>query len=98
MVKSVRSAAAAEGFAGSDPWARTWHRSSGHGEAASHMPQLEGPATKIYNCVLGGYGEVKQKKKKKDWQQLLAQVPILKKEGYEKYDEAIHRVSTQNVC
>ena len=27
------------------------------------MPQLEGPATKIYNCVLGGFGEIKQKKK-----------------------------------
>ena len=28
----------------------------------------------------GGFGEIKQeKKKKKDWQQLLAQVPIFKK-------------------
>ena len=25
------------------------------------MPQLEGPATKIYNCVSGGFGEIKQK-------------------------------------
>ena len=34
------------------------------------MPQLEGPTTKIYNYVLGGFGEKKQKKKKKeeDWQ------------------------------
>ena len=47
---------------------------------ASHMPQLEGPTTKIYNYALGGLGEKKQKKKKKeDWQQLLAQVPIFKK-------------------
>ena len=27
------------------------------------IPQLEGPATKIYNCVQGGFGEIKQKKK-----------------------------------
>ena len=45
------------------------------------MPQLEGPTTKIYNYVLGGFGEgkKKQEKKEKDWQQLLAQVPIFKK-------------------
>ena len=41
------------------------------------MPQLEGPTTKIYNRIPGGFGE---KKKKKDWQQMLAQVPIFKKE------------------
>ena len=40
------------------------------------MPQLEGPTSKIHNYVLGGLGEKKQEKKKKDWQQLLAQVPI----------------------
>ena len=40
------------------------HCSSGHAEAASHMPQL-GPTTKIYNYVLGGFGEKKQKKKGK---------------------------------
>ena len=40
------------------------------------MPQPKGPTTKIYNYVLGGFGE---KKQKKDWQQLLAQVPIFKK-------------------
>ena len=28
------------------------------------MPQLEGPATKIYNYVPGGFGEINQKKKK----------------------------------
>ena len=55
----------------------TWHRSSGHIEAVSHMPRLEGPATKIYNYVPGGFSEIKQKKNK-DWQQLLAQVPIFK--------------------
>ena len=44
-------------------WARTWHRSSGHAEVASHMPQLEGPTTRIYNYALGGFGEKKQKEK-----------------------------------
>ena len=41
-------------------------------------PQLEGPATKIYNCVQGGvWGDKAETNKQKDWQQLLAQVPIL---------------------
>ena len=40
-------------------WAPTWHRSSGHVEAVSHMPQLEGPTTGICNQVLGGFGEKK---------------------------------------
>ena len=31
--------------------------SSGHVEAVSHIAQPEGPATRIYNCVLGGEGE-----------------------------------------
>ena len=42
----------------------TWHCSSGHVEVASHMPQLEGPTTRIYNYVLGEFREKKQKKKK----------------------------------
>ena len=37
---------------------QTWHRSSGHAEAASHMPQLEGPTTKnIQLCTKGLWGE-----------------------------------------
>ncbi len=44
-------------------WAQTWHCSLGHAEAASHMPQLEGPTTRIYNYVLGGFGENKGKNK-----------------------------------
>ena len=31
------------------------------------MPQLEGPTTKIYNYVPGGFGEKKQKKRKRDY-------------------------------
>ena len=63
MVKFVCSTSAAQGFAGLDP-------GSGHGTACQvtlrqrpTLPQLEGPATKIYNYVLVGFGEVKQKKK-----------------------------------
>ena len=53
------------GFHQFGSWARTWQRSSGHTEVASHMPQLEGPTTKIYSYVQGGFGEKKQEKKKK---------------------------------
>src|SRR3712207_5090074 len=45
-------------------WVRTWHHSSGHIEVVSHIQRLEGPTTKIYNYVLGGFGEKKQKRKK----------------------------------
>ena len=72
------------GFCWFGSWAWTWHRLSGHAEAASHVPQLEGPTTEIYNYVLVGFGEKKQGKKKEDWQQLLAQVPIFKKTKYRK--------------
>ena len=68
MVKFVRSASVAQGFAGSDPG----HRSSGHAEVASHIAQPEALTTRIYNHVLGGFGE--QKKGgvgREDWQQLL---------------------------
>ena len=50
--------------------------SSGPVEVASHIAQLEGPTTRECNYVLGGFGE---KKKKKDWQGMLALVPIFKK-------------------
>ena len=46
------------GFRGFGSWARTWHHSSGHAEAVSHMPQLEGPTTKnIQLCTGGLWGE-----------------------------------------
>ncbi|XP_070434205.1 gamma-secretase subunit APH-1B isoform X2 [Equus przewalskii] len=53
-----------------ESWARTWHCSSDHAEAASHMPQLEEPTTKNTQLyVPGGFGEKKEKikslKKKK---------------------------------
>ena len=45
--------------------ARTWHRSSSHAEAASHMPQLEGPTTKKYIqlCTGGIWGDKEKKRR-----------------------------------
>ena len=44
------------------------------------MAQPEARTTRVYNYVLGGFGEKKKKKKKKgDWQYKLAQVPVFKK-------------------
>ena len=62
-------------------WARTWHCSLSHAEAVSHRAQPEGCTTRVYNYVLGGFREKKKKKQpeKEDWQQMLAQVPIIKK-------------------
>ena len=40
--------------------------------------------TTIYNYVLGVWGRRRRKKKKEDWQQILAQVPIFKKEKEKK--------------
>ena len=48
--------------------ADTWHHSSGHAEAVSHMPQLEGPTTKIYlytTMYWGLWGEKAERKKEK---------------------------------
>ena len=59
---SLRARLPCPGFRWFASWVWTWHRSSGHIEEVSHMPQLEGPATKIYNYVPGGFGEIKQKK------------------------------------
>ena len=56
-----------------------WHHSSGHAEVASHIAQLEGPTTGIYNYVLGGFGEKKKGKKREDWQEIFAQGQSLKK-------------------
>ena len=44
---------------------------------ASHIAEPEGPTTRIYNYALRGFGA--KKKRKEDWQQMLAQLPIFKK-------------------
>ena len=63
VVKFVHSASVARGFPSLDsgPGRGTTH-SLGHVEAASHMPQLEGPTAKIYNYALGGLGGEKANK------------------------------------
>ena len=40
-------------------------RSSGHAEAGSHIAEPEGPTTRMYNYILGGFREKKKKKKKR---------------------------------
>src|SRR3712207_1525940 len=58
MVKLARSAAGGPVFRWFESWGRTWHCSSNHAEAASHMPQLQGPTTKnIQLCTGGLWGE-----------------------------------------
>ena len=71
------------GFPQFRSWAQTWHRSSGHAKVASHIAHPEALTIGTYSYVLGGFGEKEKKKKKKkkeDWQQMLAQVPISKKQ------------------
>ena len=46
-----------------ESWARTWHCSSDHAEAASHMPQLEEPTTKNTQLCTGGLWGEKGKNK-----------------------------------
>ena len=41
------------------------YSSSSHAVAASHIAQPEGPTNRIYNYVLGDFGEKKKKKVKK---------------------------------
>ena len=54
-----------------DSCARTWHRSSNHAEATSHMPHLEGLTTKNTQLCTGGLweekGKIKSFKKKKSF-------------------------------
>ena len=54
VVKFARSAAGGPVFHWFESWAWTWHCSSNHAEAASHMPQLEGPTTKNTQLCTGG--------------------------------------------
>ena len=61
VVKFACSAAGGPVFRWFESWARTWHCSSDHDEAASHMPQLEEPTTKNTQLCTGGlWGEKKE--------------------------------------
>ena len=54
----MRSTATAQGFAGSSPGCGHGTARQAYAEAASHMPQLEGPTTKnIQLCTQGLWGE-----------------------------------------
>ena len=58
VVKFARSAAGGPVFRWFESLVQTWHRSSSHAKAASHMPQLEGSTTKnIQLCTWGLWGE-----------------------------------------
>ena len=60
----MRSAWAVQGFASSDPGRGHGTGSSGHAEVASYIAQPEALTTRMYNYVLGGFGEKKRKKRK----------------------------------
>ena len=63
VVKFAHSAAGGPVFRWFASWARTWHSLLSHAEAASHMPQLEGPTTKNVQLCLGGLWGAKEKNK-----------------------------------
>ena len=49
---------------------------------ADMAPLIRRPATRTYSYVLGALGRrTRRRRKKEDWQQMLAQVPILKITG-----------------
>ena len=63
---------------------------------ASHIAQSKAFTIRIYNHVLGGLGE--KKEKKEDWQQMLAQVPIFKKKVFSEWIKDINiRSETVNL-
>ena len=64
MVRFALSPLAAQGFTSSDPGRGHGTAHQAHAEAASHMAQPEEPTTRIYNYVLGGFGEKPKKRKK----------------------------------
>ena len=53
------------GFCQFGSWVQTWHHSSGHAEAVSHIAKPEVLTTRIYSYVLGGFGEKKKKNEKR---------------------------------
>ena len=63
VFKFPLSAAGGPVFRWFESWARTWHCSSNHAEAASHMLQLEGPTMKNIQLYTGGLWGEKGKNK-----------------------------------
>ena len=61
------------------------------------MAQRRGPTSRIYSYALGQlWGEEEGKKIKKDWQQMLAQMPIFKKRKHRK--ERIQEMKHPCIC
>ena len=61
VVKFLHSSISGLGFVGSDPRHGVTLHSSSHAVAASHIEELEGLTTRIYNYVPGLWGEEKYK-------------------------------------
>ena len=62
VVKFVRSTVGGPVFRWFQSGVQTWRCSSSHAEAASHVPQLEGPTTEnIQLCPGGLWGETEKK-------------------------------------
>ena len=67
VVKFACSAAGGPVFHWFESWVWTWHCSSNNAEAASHMPQLEGPTIKnVQLCTGGLWGEKGKQKPSKN--------------------------------
>ena len=62
MVKFACSTTVAPEFASLDPVHTPTQHSSSHAVVASHIEELEGLSTRIYNYVLGLWGEKRKKR------------------------------------
>ena len=80
-VRFARSAAGGPVFHWFESWARTRRCLSSHAQAASHVPQLEGPTTKnIQLCTRGLWGEKGKNKifkKKKERREKMSSTHLL---------------------
>ena len=75
VVKFMCSTLVAQGFTGSDPGCR---HSTAHQAMLRQHPTQDNQKD-LQLCTGGLWGEEEEEKKREDWQQMLAQVPIFKK-------------------
>ena len=64
VVELACSAAGSPVFRWFESWVQTWHCSSSHAEAASHMPELEEPTMKNIQLCTGRGSALGRKRKK----------------------------------
>ena len=64
VVKFTCSASVTQGFTSSNPGHGRGTEISGYAEVGSHIPQLEGPTTKIYKTMY--WGALRRKKEKQN--------------------------------